>query len=114
MSWPLALGTVKGRLMASNSSGGGFVITDVHESRDKIFVNLSRKKGSSPTEQRCSSAPALFTSHTWSRQVPSAWSLRQGSKHCVCHEIKEEQERNKPPMELKKEFATREVLKITC
>lgn len=95
MSWPLALGTVKGRLMASNSSEVASLSRMYMSPGIKSLSTFQGKKGVHLLSSVAPLPPALFTSHTWSRQVSIC--LEPAARlqvHCVCHEIKEEQERN--------------------
>ena len=113
MSWPLALGTVKGRLMASNSSEVDSLSRMYMSPGIKSLSTFQGKKGVHLLSQGCSSAPGPYShpihGHVGSR---SAWSLWQGCG--MCQEIKKQQQGNVFTHGAEERVCNKEVLKITC
>ena len=92
---------------------GGFIVTDVHEPRDKIFIDLSRGEGSPSLGSGLFPHPRpRFTPDTQSREAAIRLGLTARlSVYCACREIKEGQRGSISPEELKTEHVTRKSLK---
>lgn len=95
MSWPLALGTVKGRLMASNSSEVASLSRMYMSPGIKSLSTFQGKKGVHPLSQGCSSALDPSSHPTHSRRVSMCLGpVARFQVHCMCQEIKGEQQGN--------------------
>lgn len=92
---------------------GGFIVTDVHEPRDKIFIDLSRGEGSPFVGSRLFLHPRpQFTPDTQSREASICLGrTARLPVYCACRGIKEGQRGSILPEELKKECVTRKSLK---
>lgn len=114
MSWPLALGTVKGRLMASNSSEVASLSRMYMSPGIKSLSTFQGKKGVHLLSLFLCPRP-LFTSHTWSCQVSICLEpVARLQVRCMCQEMKQQQQGNVFTHGAEERVCNKEVLKITC